>query len=71
MITNDKNLEKRRLEMRINLESRLLRVGELPNYESVVQANHPDIIDPNKSYRLVLEGLNSKSKMTIVKLAKV
>ena len=57
--------------MRINLESRLLRVGALPNYESVVQANKPDWIDPNQSYRLFLSGLNPKNKMTIVKLAKV
>ena len=71
MITNDNNWEKRCLEMRINLESRLLRVGALPNYESVVQVNNPDRIDPNKSYRLVLYGLYSKTKMTIVKLAKV
>ena len=71
MITADKNLEKRSLEMRINLQSRLLRVSSLPNYESVVQANKPDWIDPNKSYRLLLSCLLSKNKMTIVKLAKV
>ena len=34
--TNDKSLERRSLEMRINIERQILRVGSLPNYESVV-----------------------------------
>ena len=57
--------------MRINLQRRLFRVASLPNYESVVEANKPDKIDPSESYRFVLSGLYPKTKMTIVKLAKV
>ena len=56
--TNYDNWEKKSLEVRINLQSRLLRVGAQPNYESVVQANNPDKIDPNKCYRLFFSGLN-------------
>ena len=57
--------------MRINLQRRLLRVGSLPNYESVVEANNPDKMNPSESYRLALAGLFPNTKMTIMKLVKV
>jgi len=43
-------------------------VGSLPNYESVVQIDNPKEIDPATPYRFYLEGLNSKTKITIIKL---
>ena len=54
-ITTTTNYKKRNLEVRINLQRRLLRVGSLPNYES--EANYPDKIDPSQSYRFALCGL--------------
>ena len=70
-IRNDTKYERRSLEVRINLQRKLLRVASLPNYESVVEANNPDNINPSESYRFALSGLNENTKMTIVKLAKV
>ena len=72
LITTDNNdLERRIIEGIINLRSRLLRVGSLPNYESAVGANKPDNIDPSQPKRLALDGFCSKTKIRIVKLAKV
>ena len=34
--TKDNSYEKRSLEMRIHIERRILKVGSLPNYDSVV-----------------------------------
>jgi len=53
-IRNDKKYERRSLEVRINLQRKLLRVASLPNYESVVEANKPDRINPSESYRFAL-----------------
>jgi len=53
------------------LSRRFFRVGTLPDYASVVEAEDPNIIDPAGSYRFTLAGLNSKTKMTILKLQKV
>ena len=57
--------------MRINIQRQILRVGTLPNYESIVQIDNPKDIDPNTPYRFYLEGLNSKTKITIAKLETV
>ena len=70
-IVNKNPYERRSLECRINLSRRLFRVGTLPDYASVVEAENPNLIDPAKSYRFTLEGLYPKSKMTILKLQKV
>ena len=68
----NKNLYKRRsLECRINLAKRFFRVGTLPDYSSVVEVENPNKIDPAESYRFTLAGLDSKAKMTILKLEKV
>ena len=71
ILTDDNSLETRSLEVRINIQRRILRVGSLPNYESVVQADNPNKIDPATPYRFFLLGLNSKTKMTITRLEKV
>jgi len=71
ILTNDNSLETRNLETRINLSRRILRVGSLPNYESVVQADNPNQINPAAPYRVFVSGLNSKTKMTITRLEKV
>jgi len=34
--TKDDSLEKRSLEIRVNIQRRILKVGSLPNYDSVV-----------------------------------
>ena len=69
-ITTDINWESRNLEVRINLQRRLLRVGSLPNYESVVEAKDPYEINPSESYRFALYGLKKNTKMKILKLVK-
>ena len=53
------------------MERRFFRVGTLPDYASVVEAENPNVIDPAESYRFTLAGLHTKTKMTIVKLLKV
>jgi len=53
------------------LSRRLFRVGTLPDYASVVEVENPNLIDPARSYRFALAGLNSKTKMTIMKLQNV
>jgi len=63
--------ERRSLECRKNLARRFFRVGTLPDYASVVEVENPNLIDPAGSYRFTLAGLNSKAKMTIMKLQKV
>ena len=68
---NENPYERRILECRINLERRFFRVGTLPDYASVVEAEDPNLIDPAESYRFTLQGLYSKTKMTILKLQKV
>jgi len=40
--------------MRINISKKILRIGSLPNYESVVQADNPNKIDPATPYRFFL-----------------
>ena len=70
-IVNGNPYERRSLECWINLSRRLFRVGTLPDYASVVEVENPNLIDPSGSYRFALEGLFSKTKMTILKLQKV
>jgi len=57
--------------MRINLQKRILKVSLLPNYDSVVQINDPELINPATPYRLYLGGLNKQTKITIIKLETV
>jgi len=57
--------------MRINIERYILKVGSLPNYESVVQIDHPEKIEHATPYRFFLYGLDSQTKMTITKLETV
>jgi len=55
--------------MRINIQRRILKVGSLPNYDSVVQVDNPDeMINPATPYRFFLIGLNKETKITITKL---
>jgi len=66
---NENSLEKRSLEMRINIQRRILKVGSLPNYDSVVQVSKPNQkINPATPYRFFLAGLSGKTKITIAKL---
>ena len=46
--TKNSILERRILEVRVNLQKRFLRVGSLPNYESVVEVNDPEEINPSE-----------------------
>ena len=70
--TDDYSLERRSLEMRINIERQILRVGSLPNYDSVVQIDDPKQIEPATPYRFFLWGLREKTnKMVIKKLEAV
>jgi len=71
ILNYDWSLRSRSLEMRINVSCRMFRVGSLPNYDSVVQADKPETIYPATPFRFFLEGLNSKNKMTITKLETV
>ena len=36
MVTEDKSMERRNIEVRINLSRRIFKVGSLPSYDSVV-----------------------------------
>ena len=67
-IVNENHYERRSLECRINVARRFFRVGTLPDYASVVEAENPNKINPAGSYRFILAGLNPKTKMTILKL---
>lgn len=69
--TDANSLDKKSLEMRINIEKKILRVGSLPNYESVVKIDDPKEIEPTTPYRFFLLGLNKQTKMTITKLETV
>lgn len=68
ILTDDKSLVNRSLEVRISIERRILRVGSLPSYDSIVQADQPESIDTATPYRFFLGGLNKGTKMTIMKL---
>jgi len=57
----------RSLEIRININKKMVRVGSLPNYDSVVKADEPVNINPAIPFRFFLQGLNPKSKITITK----
>lgn len=71
ILTADFQLEKRKLEIRINIQKNVLRVGSLPDYESVVTVDNPDKIDKATSYRFFFSGLNPKTKMILTKLEEV
>ena len=71
MRTDDNSLERRSLEMRINIEREILRVGSLPNYDSVVQLESKYKIEPATPFRFFLNGLNRQTKMVITKLETV
>jgi len=57
--------------MHINIQRGILKVGSLPNYESVVQVKNPEWINPATPYRFYLWGLNKQTKITITKLKTV
>lgn len=57
--------------MRINIQRRILKVGSLPNYDSVVEADEPERINPTTPYRFILEGLDQGTMISITKLVKV
>lgn len=60
-ILADKNLiETKDLEMRVNIHKRFLRVGLLPNYNSVVEADDPEWINPHTSYRFFFDWVMCK-----------
>ena len=71
IITNDKSMERKSLECRINISKRILKVGTFPNYEAAVEADNPDLIDPSGSYRFMMIGLDATTKMTIMGIQKV
>jgi len=55
--------------MRINIQRRILKIGSLPNYDSVVQLDKPnEKINPATPYRFYLGGLNKQTKIIITKL---
>ena len=55
--------------MRIDINRRILKVGSLPNYDSVAELDNPNRkIDPATPYRFYLGGLNKQTKFTITKL---
>jgi len=57
--------------VRINIQRRILKVGSLPNYDSVVEADEPERINPTTPYRFILEGLDQGTMISITKLVKV
>ena len=71
MVTTDKSMEKRNIEVRINLSNRIFKVGSLPSYDSVVAVDKPELINIATPYRFFLKGLNKNTKMTITKVEKV
>jgi len=42
---------KHRLEFRIHLDEKLLRVGSLPDYSLIAELDDPNKIDPKVNYR--------------------
>lgn len=51
IIAGDDSTKKRSLEVRIHLQEKYVRVGSLPNYESVVEMDNPNLIDLKIQYR--------------------
>ena len=70
-IINKNPYERRSLECRINLAKKFFRVGTLPDYAPVIDEENSHLIDPAGSYRFTLAGLESMSKVIILKLQKV
>ena len=68
ILNEDNSIETKILEVRINIEKKILKVGLLPDYESAVEADNPELIDSATPYRFFLSGLNSKTKISITKL---
>jgi len=54
--------------MRININKRILKVGSLPDYESIVQIDDPNQIRFDTPYRLFVRGLNSRNRIIISRL---
>jgi len=67
ILNYDWSLGNRSLEIRININKKMVRVGSLPNYDSVVKADEPVSIDPFTPFRFFLQGLNPKTRITITK----
>jgi len=68
---NDNSYEERSLEMRISIQRRILKIGSLPNYDSVVQVDNPEWINSGIPYRFYLWGLSKNTKITITKVKTV
>lgn len=54
ILNNKYTLKSRTLEMRINIQNKLLKVSSLPNYDSVVKVDKPEAINPTIPYRIFL-----------------
>jgi len=62
---------KHSFEVRIHLDSNLLRVGSLPDYSSIAELNNPNKIDPNVNYRFFLTMKNKGDMIRINKMSVV
>lgn len=71
MITAEDSIKKKSLEVRIHLQEKYVRVGTLPNYESVVELDNPNLIDLKTQYRFFVFLYNPSNKITITMLHKV
>ena len=59
---------KHSFEVRIHLDSNLLRVGSLPDYSSIAELNNPNKIDPKVNYRFFLTLKNKGDMIRINKM---
>jgi len=59
---------KHSFEVRIHLDSNLLRVGSLPDYSSIAELDNPNKIDPKVNYRFFLTLKNKGDMIRINKM---
>ena len=54
MQSEGKRVEKHSYELRLHLDEKILRVGSLPDYESIVELDDINKIDPQEAYRFYI-----------------
>jgi len=71
MQSETKVIGKHSFEVRIHLDSNLLRVGSLPDYSSIAELDNPYKIDPKVNYRFFLTMKNKGDMIRINKMSVV
>lgn len=62
---------KKKLEFRIHLKEKVLKVSSPPNHQSVAELSNKDFIDLNKKYLFALMIQNPQDSVTILNVTEV